>query len=458
MSTQHETLQQQAQEPPSRSSSSSHTSELSDDRTTQHSNDQERGRLDNKEDDSDPNNDPPPDGGYGWFIVLATFLSLFAVFGTNISWGVMQDYFEQNTFGESARVDLSFVSTLMLIATTSGSLFSRIFEIVLGMRFAFLLGSLLYTCGLVAAGSATEIWHLYLALGLCNGLGDAIIYGIGMRVTPQWFTKKRGTAMAMAASATGLGGLVIPFIMTACNEKLGASWTFRIIGLGFLAFNLTACALMKERVPVQSKLTGVGDFFRPALLKDVNFALWVLAAVFQTFYLYIPPFFIPSYATYIGLSAPQGSALVSVLSATNFVGRIAAGILADRIGCLNANLIYALVTCVISLALWTLAYDYGTLMAYAALFGFFGGSFYALCGPITVQVVGLKKYPYAFPLLMLTNIPALFGPPIVSAIEKVSTAQPFLTYKLFTGLTAFACAVVTIILRLRLSRKLIAKV
>lgn len=117
--------------------------------------------------------------------------------------------------------------------------------------------------------------------------------------------------MAMAASATGLGGLVIPFIMTACNEKLGASWyvynyigtvmqysmptyrTFRIIGLGFLAFNLTACALMKERVPVQSKLTGVGDFFRPALLKDVNFALWVLAAVFQTFYLYIPPFFIP---------------------------------------------------------------------------------------------------------------------------------------------------------------------
>lgn len=88
MSTQHETLQQQAQEPPSRSSSSSHTSELSDDRTTQHSNDQERGRLDNKEDDSDPNNDPPPDGGYGWFIVLATFLSLFAVFGTNISWGM----------------------------------------------------------------------------------------------------------------------------------------------------------------------------------------------------------------------------------------------------------------------------------------------------------------------------------------------------------------------------------
>lgn len=79
-------------------------------------------------------------------------------------------------------------------------------------------------------------------------------------------------------------------------------------------------------------------------------------------------------------------------------------------------------------------------------------------GPITVLVVGLKKYPYAFPLLMLTNIPALFGPPIVSAIEEASSAQPFLTYKLFTGLTAFACAVFTIILRFRFTRKLIAKV
>lgn len=73
----------------------------------------------------------------------------------------MQDYFEQNVFGEASRVDLSFVSTLMLITTTAGSLFSRIFEIVLGMRLAFLLGSLLYTCGLIAAGSATEVCNTF---------------------------------------------------------------------------------------------------------------------------------------------------------------------------------------------------------------------------------------------------------------------------------------------------------
>lgn len=45
-----------------------------------------------------------------------------------------------------------------------------------------------------------------------------------MRVTPQWFRKRRSTAMAMIASSTGIGGLVIPFIMTGVNQKLGASW------------------------------------------------------------------------------------------------------------------------------------------------------------------------------------------------------------------------------------------
>lgn len=30
----------------------------------------------------------PPDGGYGWLVVLGSFLSLFTVFGTIVSWGM----------------------------------------------------------------------------------------------------------------------------------------------------------------------------------------------------------------------------------------------------------------------------------------------------------------------------------------------------------------------------------
>lgn len=69
----------------------------------------------------------------------------------------MQDYYEQNIFGASSTVQLSFVSTLILVFTFGGSLFSRIFELVLGTRFALLLATVLYTAGMEAAGSASEV-------------------------------------------------------------------------------------------------------------------------------------------------------------------------------------------------------------------------------------------------------------------------------------------------------------
>lgn len=106
-----------------------------------------------------------------------------------------------------------------------------------------------------------------------------------------------------------------------------------------------------------------------------------------------------AYATHIGLNASQGTALLAVLSSANFVGRIIAGyvnerthryepsllnscsfrVLADRFGCVNTNILYALMSCLSTFLIWTFAYDYGSMMAYVVVFGLFGGSFFALC-------------------------------------------------------------------------------
>lgn len=65
------------------------------------------------------------------------------------------------------------------------------------------------------------------------------------------------------------------------------------MGLIFLVFNLSACLLVRERTQIKSKLTGMGDFFQPALYKDGTFSLWAAAALFQILYLFIPLFFVP---------------------------------------------------------------------------------------------------------------------------------------------------------------------
>jgi hypothetical protein len=45
-----------------------------------------------------------------------------------------------------------------------------------------------------------------------------------MSISPQWFVKRRCFAMGVMVSGSGIGGLIMPFVMTALNESLGGAW------------------------------------------------------------------------------------------------------------------------------------------------------------------------------------------------------------------------------------------
>ena len=75
------------------------------------------------------------------------------------------------------------------------------------------------------------------------------MYVIVMSVTPQWFTKRRGVAMGIVAGGSGMGGLIVPFIMTPINRNLGFAWTYRVMGFVCLFCDVIACILVKEKFP-----------------------------------------------------------------------------------------------------------------------------------------------------------------------------------------------------------------
>jgi len=47
---------------------------------------------------------------------------------------------------------------------------------------------------------------------------------VSMSISPQWFVKRRGFAMGVMVSGSGIGGLIMPFVMTTLNESLGGAW------------------------------------------------------------------------------------------------------------------------------------------------------------------------------------------------------------------------------------------
>ncbi|KAG2221908.1 hypothetical protein INT45_013244, partial [Circinella minor] len=298
---------------------------------------------------------------------------------------VMQNYCVHYVFGDTDRnqVLVSFVGTLCYFISDVFTPIACMLESFIGTQKALLFGTFLVGGGLLVSGSATEIWHLYLSHGVCFGLGSSIMYIITMTTTTEWFQRggKASTATGIVTSSIGLSGLITPMIMTASNSKLGVGWTFRILGIAFFVANLITTILVKPKISKEnkkSKKNNVGDVIQWDLLKHANLQIFIISAFFQVLCVFVPYFFLPSYATYLGLSTTQGSYLVSVTAAMSCLGRISVGIIADRIGNLNASIIFSLLGGLSSLCIWIFAYSYPILMIYSIAFGFFGGSYYTI--------------------------------------------------------------------------------
>jgi len=201
-----------------------------------------------------------------------------------------------------------------------------------------------------------------------------------MGTAPLWFNKRRGLALGLASGGSGIGGLVLPFIISATNSSIGIAWTFRILGFICLFCDIIACIFIKDKNPAKKKKgeRSLKAIFQLSVLKDVNFLLWTCGSVIGLMGYFIPYFFVPANATHLGFTSTQGSTLIAIMSASNFVGRILVGFIGDRIGRLNADIIFTFCASLSSLLVWNFAFSYGVLIAFSVLFGLFCGSYFAM--------------------------------------------------------------------------------
>ncbi|CAO0791362.1 unnamed protein product [Mucor circinelloides] len=380
--------------------------------------------------------------------------------GGYVGKGVMQDYYHQNMFTDNAKalVDLSFVGTLALVFVNGSSPVVQYFVARFGLRPIMIVGTLFITIALEMAGFASQIWHLYLTQGILFGVGASCMYGTVLSVAPQWFTKNRGVALGIVASGSGIGGLIVPFIVTPLNSSLGPGWTYRILGFICMFCDIIACICVKERIVRKKEKKNFFKIIDFGVLKNTNFLLFIIASDIALLGYFVPFFFLPAYATQLGLSDSQGSSLIAVCSAMNFVGRLASGVLADRAGRINSNITFNSLTTISCFFIWTFAFDYGSLMGFAVVFGFGCGSYVTLMSPISASLLGMEKLASGLSLLMFLNMFPVFGANIASAIETGVNSAPFFSYKMFSGVAWLLGTLLLIILKFRINKNPFAKV
>jgi MFS family permease len=100
-----------------------------------------------------------------------------------------------------------------------------------GPRKSIILGNTLAALGLVALRQTTEVWHLYLFYGIMAGVGVSLGMLIpSSTVATNWFERKRPLALSLVIVSGGIGGLVLPPLISVLNSELGWQTGWLILG------------------------------------------------------------------------------------------------------------------------------------------------------------------------------------------------------------------------------------
>ncbi|KAI8592885.1 major facilitator superfamily domain-containing protein [Geranomyces variabilis] len=402
-----------------------------------------------------------PDGGYGWVVVFSGFLANTVVFGWNNVWGVVQKALHEEDPSLSLST-LAFVGGVALGAVFLGGAPVAWMQMRFGTRPPLFLGTSMMVAGLELASLATQTWQLFLTLSVLWGLGSSIMFLGTVAVPSQWFSRKRALATGLASSGSGFGGLVFAPVAQKLIDAFGIPWTFRIFGFVTLVAGLTASFTMKRLFvpPRPDKYTTKRNSLLDREILAAPGFKWFLAFAFFDLFGYIVPFyFLPAYATSIGLSSQTGATLVAVMSGINAVGRIFAGRLADHLGRINVLILNCFIGGLSCLVIWTVAKSFAALLVFTLIYGVFSGAYWALCAPAVAEVVGLQKLPSALTLVFFTNVlPLIFSGPLASAIYTHTGSDSYVGSILFAGVAMCFGSSLLLGTKFAKNRRLLAKV
>lgn len=129
---------------------------------------------------------------------------------------------------------------------------------------------------------AHEYYQIFLAQGLCFGIGAGGVFTSAMICVGQWFVRRRGLATGIAVSGSSLGGVIFPIFLDRVINDIGFYGAVRYTALFVGIMLAVACLLVRSRLP-RKEWNGKAAWIDLTLLKDTAFGLYTAGAFFIMF-------------------------------------------------------------------------------------------------------------------------------------------------------------------------------
>ena len=238
------------------------------------------------------------------------------------------------------------------------------------------LGTLALGLGYVAVGHASSLWQVAIAYGLLIGVGCSATFGPLIADLSHWFVRRRGIAVAIAASGNYLAGTLWPPVVQHFIAAQG--WRATHIGIGlFVLFSMLPLIyfLRRSMAAHHTEAAGQSAARRQAELPFSAVTLQVLlciAGIACCVAMSMPQVHIVAYCGDLGYGAARGAEMLSLMLGFGIVSRIVSGFIADRIGGVRTLLLGSVLQGV-ALLLYLMFDGLFSLYVISALFGLFQG-------------------------------------------------------------------------------------
>ncbi|HWL28119.1 MAG TPA: MFS transporter [Burkholderiaceae bacterium] len=295
----------------------------------------------------------------------------------------------QAEFGIS-RSDASLPYTLTMVGFGLGGILMGRLSDRYGVLIPIVLGTLGISSGFMLAGSAGSLWQFNLAQGLLIGLmGTAASFAPLVADTSQWFTRRRGIALAICMSGNYCAGAVWPPIMQHFIDTLG--WRQTYMGMGmFCLVAMLPLALVYRRKPPRIPAAARGGsshraqarFAQEAARSDPRRPLGLSPGMLQGLLcvagvaccvaMAMPQVHIVAYCGDLGFGAARGAEMLALMLGLGIVSRLVSGWISDHIGGLRILLLGSLLQGV-ALLMFLTSNGLVSLYVISGLFGLFQG-------------------------------------------------------------------------------------
>ena len=379
--------------------------------------------------DVDPG--PPPDGGYvAWSQAVLCHLVIFNTWGFVNSFGLFQTYYTEHLGMNPSAI--SWIGTIQifipfLIGSFSGSAVDAGY-----FRLIFAIGVPIQVFGLFMTSLCTTYWQIFLAQGICVGLGNGLVFIPAMTLVATYFLKNRGVAIAVTATGSATGGVVYPAIAESLLPKVGFGWTVRVMGFLMLCTMVVAAAFLKPRLPPRKS----GPLVELSAFKELPYLFFAIGSFFCFWGLYVVFYYIGSYA-HDTLGTPYSTSinLLMIMSGVGGPGRIVPNYCSDRwTGSLNLMIVYSAV-CSIVMFTWIAVDSVAGVWIFATFYGLACAGVQSLFPTTLASLTKDPKYlgTRIGMTFSLAGFGCLTGPPIGGALIRQDNGR-YLYAQIFAAL------------------------